>query len=153
MKLPATRQVNRLKQLAGLCVVVLVGATLVGCGNGLAQVSGLVTLDGQPIQGGAGDTRVTVEFHPASGIGSVSIGLADESGNYTLGTGAKTGIPAGEYLVSCSASQLVPGGGARRITDPKFASTKTSGLTCSVAPGSNEFNIALTSAPAVRRVP
>ena len=153
MKSPATGRLKRLERLARACGLLLLGATLVGCGNGLAQVSGVVTLDGQPIQGGAGDTRVTVEFHPASGIGSVSIGLADESGKYKLGTGAQTGIPAGEYLVSCSASQLVPGGGARRITDPKFASTKTSGLACTVAPGSNEFNIALTSAPAVRRVP
>ncbi|MGD9634097.1 MAG: hypothetical protein AB7G28_13365 [Pirellulales bacterium] len=133
--------------------MLLTSAMLAGCGSGLAQVTGQVTLDGRPLQGGAGDTRVTVEFHPASGVGSVSIGLADESGKYTLGTGAQTGIPPGEYRVSCSASRLVPGGGARRITDPKFANTKTSGLTCSVAPGSNEFNIAVTSPPAGRRGP
>lgn len=152
MKLSVTRM-KWLQRMAALCGILLFGATLSGCGNGLAQVNGLVTLDGQPLQGGAGDTRVTVEFHPASGIGTVSIGLADENGQYALGTGAETGIPPGEYLVSCSASRLVPGGGARRITDPKFANTKTSGLTCSVAPGDNEFNIALSSPPAVRRTP
>jgi hypothetical protein len=139
------------KGLAGLGVVLLACATIVGCGSGLAEVSGVVTLDGQPLRGGSGDTRVTVQFEPSSGVGSTSIGLADENGAYTLGTGAKTGIPPGEYLVSCSASQLVMSrdgkstAGARRITDPKYANAKTSGLKFVVEPGSNEFNIPLVS--------
>ena len=123
-----------------------------GCGNGLAQVSGAVTVDGEPLRGGAGDTRVTVQFQPAGGVGSAAIGLADENGAYTLGTGSKTGIPPGDYLVSCSASRLIPQqGGARRITDPKYANAKTSGLTCTVQPGKNEYNMRSSPAQPRRR--
>ena len=131
---------------SGLLVV-----TASGCGNGLAQVSGVVTLDGQPLRGGAGDTRVTVQFQPASGTGSTSIGLADENGVYRLGTGSQMGIPPGDYLVSCSASQLGSAaagqnaGGARSLVDRKYANAKTSGLSCSVQPGANVYDITLVS--------
>ena len=37
--------------------------------------------------------------------------------------------------------------GGRAITDPKYASAKTSGLKFTVQPGKNEFNIPLTSPP------
>ncbi len=136
-----------------LCAI-LAGGVVTGCGSELAQVSGVITVDGQPLRGGAGDTRVTVEFQPANGIGSAAIGLADENGAYTLGTGAKSGIPPGEYLVTCSASRLIPSpnglgaAGARRITDPKYANAKTSGLSFTVQPGKNEYNIAIASPPA-----
>ncbi len=125
--------------------------TLSGCGNGLAQVSGVVTLDGEPLRGGSGDTRVTVQFQPASGTGSTSIGLADENGVYTLGTGSQMGIAPGEYLVSCSASQLNSAqagqraGGARSLVDRKYANAKTSGLSCTVNPGKNVYDISLVS--------
>jgi hypothetical protein len=122
-----------------------------GCGDGLAQVSGQVTLDGQPLRGGTGDVRVTVQFQPADGVGTTAIGLADEDGNYTLGTGSKDGIPPGEYLVTCTASELVrtnpsAAPSSRRITDPKYANANTSGLSVSVAPGNNNFDIPLQSA-------
>ena len=126
---------------------------LAGCGNGLAQVSGVVTLDGQPIHGGSGDTRVTVQFQPASGTGSTAIGLADEHGVYAMSTGSQNGIPPGEYVVTCSASQLVASKlsegqrGVRQISDAKFANSKTSGLRCTVQPGKNEFNISVSSPP------
>jgi hypothetical protein len=124
---------------------------LSGCGNGLAQVSGQVTLDGQPLRGGAGDIRVTVQFQPTSGVGSTAIGLADEDGNYSLATGSQDGIPPGEYLVTCTASELLPATaasstrGSRRISDPKYANAKTSGLSFTVQPGKNTFDIPLTS--------
>ena len=126
---------------------------LPGCGNGLAQVSGQVTVDGQPLRGGSGDVRVTVKFQPASGIGPTAIGIADENGNYSLGTGSQTGIPAGEYVVTCSASELVRQKdsqaviGGRQITDQKYADGRTSGLKFTVQPGNNEFNIPLISTP------
>ena len=134
-----------------LAAVVCIG--LSGCGNGLAQVSGQVTLDGQPLHGGHGDVRVTVEFQPANGFGSTAIGLADENGNFTLGTGSQTGIPPGDYLVICSASELVRQKGSnavqgsRQITDPKYSDAKTSGLKFTVQAGKNVFNIPLTSPP------
>jgi hypothetical protein len=122
-----------------------------GCGNGLAQVSGQVTLDGQPLRGGIEDTRVTIQFQPASGAGSTAIGLADENGNYVLGTGSKSGIPPGEYLVTCSAQQIVDAktpktkNGVRQVTDLKYANAKTSGLKFTVEPGRNQLDIPLES--------
>ena len=126
----------------GLAAIVLIA--MAGCGNGLAQVTGQVTLDGQPIQGGKGDTRVTVQFQPADGVGANAVGLADENGNYKIATGSQGGVKPGDYYVSCSVSTLKPGG---RIADPKFANAKTSGLRVTVQPGSNEFNVPLTSPP------
>lgn len=143
---------RRASKLAGLLGAMLLATAFGGCGSNLAGVSGLVTLDGEPLRGGSGDTRVTVQFQPVGGNGSTAIGLADENGVYTLATGSAAGIPPGEYLVSCSASQLMPAkngqgsAGARRITDPKYANAKTSGLQCTVAPGKNEYNIELLTA-------
>jgi hypothetical protein len=137
------------------CVILVTAApflcTLVGCGNGLAQVSGVVMLDGQPIKGGREGSRVTVQFQPVSGNGSTAIGIADETGRYTLGTGSQTGIPAGDYFVTVTGSELVPSPdpsmppSGRRITDPKFADAKTSGMRFTVAPGKNQYDIAVTS--------
>lgn len=131
-------------RVAGACVVVAVCLTLSGCGNGLAQVSGQVTLDGQPVHGGKGDTRVTVQLQPADGVGANAVGLADENGNYKIATGSQAGIRPGDYYVSCSVSTL---GVAGPVADPKFANTKTSGLKLTVQPGKNEFNIPLLSPP------
>jgi hypothetical protein len=133
-----------------ILIAALYVATLSGCGNGFARVSGQVTLDGQPLRAGS-DTRVTVKFQPAGGAGPSAVGLVDENGNYTLSTGSQAGLPPGEYLVVCSASQLVKTAGAktaqgaRRITDPKYDNPSTSGLRFTVQSGKNEFNIPLQS--------
>jgi hypothetical protein len=132
--------------LLASCVV----CVLSGCGSGLARVSGQVTLDGQPLRGG-GDVRATVKFQPASGAGPAAMALVDENGNYSLTTGSQKGIPPGDYLVVCSASQLVKvvgsnaAQGARRITDPKYDNPSASGLRFTVQSGKNEFNIPLQS--------
>ncbi|HEX3601615.1 MAG TPA: hypothetical protein VHU84_15795 [Lacipirellulaceae bacterium] len=142
--------------MVGRCAVLLAAplflATLIGCGNGLARVSGQVTLDGQPLRAGS-DTRVTVKFQPASGTGPTGVGLVDENGIYSLSTGSQNGLPPGDYLIACSGSQLIKAAGsnavqgARRITDPKYDNPSTSGLKFTVQSGKNEFNIPLQSAP------
>ena len=145
------KRVSVLGRIAGVAAMLAACFVLSGCGNGLAQVSGQVTLDGQPLRGGSGDVRVTVHFLPASGVGPTAIGLADENGNYILGTGSQTGVPPGDYVVTCAASALVrPAGGSaapsgRRIIDPKYANATTSGLQFTVQPGNNEFDISLQS--------
>jgi hypothetical protein len=140
-----------------LATRIIVGSLLVaaclfmsGCGNRLAQVSGQVTLDGQPVRGGKDGARVTVQFQPAKGQGALAVALADENGNYEMATGAQTGILPGEYLVTCSATEVLPTNNAgipsfRQLADPKFAKAQTSGLKFSVQPGSNEFDIPLES--------
>lgn len=145
--------ISNLWRVAGLLSMAAVCLALSGCGNGLAQVSGQVMLNGQPLRGGKGDVRVTVQFQPADGVGAVAIGLADENGNYEMATGSQTGIRPGEYVVTCSASELVrptnPNAtpGVRLVSDPKYANANTSGLRCTVQPGTNEFNISLESPP------
>lgn len=132
--------------------LMLAAATLLpicGCGNGLANVSGTVTLDGQPLRGGNG-VRGTVYFQPAAG-GTSAVGILDEMGRYELSTGSKEGAALGDYLVTCSVAQIIPSkepGGTpsgRRITDPKYANAKTSGFQFTVHEGNNEFDIALES--------
>jgi hypothetical protein len=151
MTVSVESQQPRFRRIAGALAVAAVCLFLGGCGNGLAQVSGQVTLDGQPIRAGAGDVRVTVQFQPVDGVGSTAIGLADENGIYSLATGSQDGIPPGDYLVTCTASELLPAAagssarGSRRISDPKYANAKTSGLSFSVQPGKNTFNIPLMS--------
>lgn len=147
-----------LRRFAILSVAALLCIALAGCGNGLAQVSGLVTVDDQPLHGGNGNVRVTVQFQPANGVGPTAMGLADENGYYKLSTGSQIGIQPGEYLVSCAAEQLITNSanavtGARRTTDPKYSSAKTSGLKFTVQAGKNEINIPLKSPPKTAQRP
>lgn len=124
--------------------------TVSGCGSGLARVSGVVTLDGQPLRGGNG-VRATVYFQPASGTGAAAAGILDENGKYSLSSGSQRGVAPGEYLVTCMATQIIPAkdpGGTpsgRRITPQKYANARTSGFQLTVQPGNNEFNLPLTS--------
>ena len=149
MTVSVDSQLSQYRRIAAALAVAAVCLLLGGCGNGLAQVSGQVTLDGQPIRAGEGDVRVTVQFQPADGVGSTAIGLADENGIYSLATGSQDGIPPGDYLVTCTASELLPATagssarGSRRISDPKYANAKTSGLSFTVQQGKNTFDIPL----------
>jgi hypothetical protein len=150
VNVPKTNRAQKWRPMS-LLLAALFSLAMSGCGNGLADVSGQVTLDGHPLRAEPGKVRVTIQFQPASGVGPTAIGLADENGNYVLGTGSQTGIPPGDYLVACSAGEIlsdaVPHGKmiARPITDSKYANAKTSGLRFTVQSGSNEFNIPLQS--------
>jgi hypothetical protein len=131
-----------------------------GCGSDLAQVTGLVTVDGEPLRGGNG-VRATVNFQPASGSGIAAVGLVGEDGSFVISTGSQAGIAPGDYKVTVTATQLIkdrenPNGPAtgRRITDPRYANAQTSGFQFTVQPGGNEFNLPLNSAkprPGARR--
>jgi hypothetical protein len=134
-----------------------------GCGTGspdVHYVEGVVTLDGQPIEG------VNVSFSPVdtkSGAGAV--GTTDASGGFTLTTipnGAPgAGAKAGEYLVTFSKSTSTdtstvastddpnygkedPSGGrsappkAERVIPVKYENPTTSGFKASVKPGQNK---------------
>ena len=121
-----------------------------GCGNGLSSVSGVVTVDGEPFQVGE-NVKATVYFQSASGGGAGGVGILNENGEYTLSTGSQNGIEPGNYLVTFSATEIVPSrskGGTptgKRVSNPKYASAKTSGLSFEVKRGSNEYNIELSS--------
>lgn len=144
-------------RLVPCAVSVLIAFSLSGCGSDLSQVSGVVTLDGQPLRGGD-DIRATVTFQPTSNAGTTAVGLLNENGQYRLSTGSEEGVLPGEYYVTCSATQLVRGRdgrsvGGRRITPRNYASTKTSGFKFTVVPGDNEYDLALDSRGAGRTQP
>jgi hypothetical protein len=149
--------VSDLWRVAGLLSITATCLALSGCGNSLAQVSGQVTLDGQPLRGGKDGARVTVQFQPADGAGVTAVGLADEDGNYEIATGSQEGIPPGDYLVTCVATAVVSSNNASgqpaflQLADPKFANAKTSGLRFTVQAGRNEFDIPLVSPKTLSR--
>ena len=122
---------------------------LTGCGDRLSQVSGQITLDGQPVYARDG-VMATVMFQPVGG-GAAAVGRLDQDGRYRISTGAQTGLAPGEYVATCAINRLIPsttGGAAsaQAMSDPKYADSKTSGFKFNVQPGDNEFDLALESA-------
>src|SRR3954468_23189454 len=89
--------------LAALSVLTLV---ITGCGNGLASVTGAVTLDGQAITGP--NKYGTVSFYRESGGGAPAIGIMDQTGHYTLKTGSADGIEPGTYRVAIAVKKVTP---------------------------------------------
>ncbi len=130
--------------LAALC------APLLGCGSNLALVSGTVTLDGRPLAGSQ-QLRGTVQFSPEDGHGTPAVGYLDENGRYSLSSGSRVGALPGKYLVSISATEIIPpkiegaAPSGRLATPPKYANAKNSGLTAEVTPGNNRFDYSLST--------
>lgn len=122
----------------------------VGCSDGLATVSGTITLDGQPIAGGP-RMYGTVNFYPESGSGVPAVGIIDGSGRYELKSGSRDGVEPGAYLVGIAVKKITmpttPEGMPQPtlITPKKYASVTESGLREEVKPGSNLFDFALSS--------
>jgi hypothetical protein len=131
-------------------VLFLEASAVVGCGNGLVQVSGTVTLDGKPLAGGP-QMDASVSFVREDGHGRPAVGVIDESGNYTLKTGSQTGVEPGSYLVGIEAKKItmpttregMPQ--ATLLTPAKYGNVTESGLRAEVKPGSNTFDFALES--------
>lgn len=136
----------------------LVGFGLAGCGqkSDLVLVSGVVTLDGRPVENAAVLFMRTFEDKglPASGV-------TDAQGRFTLethphGLGALPGLY--QVTVTCkkvsgivaSADDLsgqVPPGGVKEewITPRKYADPQTSGLEVNVEPGMPPVELNLLS--------
>jgi len=143
---------------------------LVGCGEGkpdLYPVTGVVTLDGKPVEG------ANVSFSPSSEGAELAVGQTDASGKFTLTTPQiGEGATAGSYSVSITKSA-----GATKWEDPrasggtlteeqkksimdqarnaakpvspipdKYANGQTSGFTADVKKdGENNFEFPMTS--------
>lgn len=134
--------------VASLLIVASALAFTLGCGNssGIDKVivSGVVTLDGQPISNGE------IRFIPASGtIGPVS-GGAIKDGAYTAQ--AKGGVPIGAHQVEIKAYRANPkskatagaeGGAAEQYLDARYNSQTT--LTATIEPDTETKDFALTS--------
>jgi hypothetical protein len=125
--------------------------SVAGCGNGLAKVSGTVSIDGKPVKGGP-QMSALVNFVQENGRGTSSVGTIDESGHYTLRKGSQEGIEPGSYLVSISVQKVTPPATreglpqATLLSPAKYADITKSGLRKEVQPGSNTLDFDLSSA-------
>ncbi|MFH1267628.1 MAG: carboxypeptidase regulatory-like domain-containing protein [Planctomycetota bacterium] len=127
--------------LASLCVSSLAA----GCADGgpkLGQVSGTVTLDGQPL------APAKVEFQPQEAGGSPSYGTTDESGRYELTFSLdRPGAMIGKHLVRITTyrqlSSQDPGGPGElpERVPPKY--NANSELIREVESGHNSFDFQL----------
>ena len=136
-----------IRQLLPLIATLLVSILAAGCGrSNSAAVAGQVTLDGLPL------TQGTVVFHPVA-EGPTATAALDVQGFYELKTGGLTGLPAGDYIVTVASTagvvepgknrpQPLPG---RLVTPPQYRSRSKSPLRFSAQPGSNQFDIELSS--------
>lgn len=106
----------------------------VGCSGGWGTASGTVTLDGVALKEG------TITFHP-EGEGATATGRIS-NGEFTISTGQKTGLRAGEYKVTI-AHMTIPASGsseqAKFLTPEKYSRPDTSGFVAVVKGGSNRF--------------
>ena len=126
----------------------LVGALLVvvGCESrsDLAQVSGAVRLDGQPL------AEALVTFTPQGGAGVVSMGKTDGGGNYSLmATRSANGASLGANRVVITTHDILDLGGGKRQAVPEKVPTRyntLSELRVTVQPGSNTFDFDLSTA-------
>jgi hypothetical protein len=136
----------RINPAAVLAALALVTASAIGCGGGQeAQVTGVVTLDGQPL------TRGSVTFVPVEG-GPGASATINSDGAFSARTGSTAGLRPGEYAISVRSSgdpTADPNGGppkpGKLLTPPKYGSTETSGFRETVNPGANEINLDLKS--------
>ena len=134
-----------LRRLTAFAYLVLA----LGCQGEPTTVSGLVTLDGQPLAIREG-MRGTVVFQPTSGDGRILNGIIDAAGRFELAEGSNCFVTPSVYWVTVSAVELMPPGDegprtGKRITPAKYASATDSGFRIEVVPGPNEVNLALKS--------
>jgi hypothetical protein len=118
---------------------------LIGCGGSeqLGQVSGTVTVAGQPVTNGS------IVYEDRQNSISVRVNL-DEQGQYHVRTHDRDGLPPGNYQVAVTSTRVGSGaspfvGGADEQASPPPGPTipgiyqhfSTSGLTAQIAPGVN----------------
>ncbi len=128
--------------LAALAAV----AAPAGCsrGDGRQAVTGRVTLDGQPLDGGA------INFRPAPGLNANSSGGPITAGQFKLP--ADRGLAPGKYLVTITAMRET----GRTVQDEQMGPVaetvpvqykEAGSLEATVAPGQKaDFDFTLTSA-------
>ncbi|HET6573307.1 MAG TPA: hypothetical protein VFG68_06885 [Fimbriiglobus sp.] len=128
------------KSWALVALSILTAGLVGGCGGGLSEVTGKVTLDGRPVRG------LEVRFEPNDpSIGTTAIGYTQADGTYRLHyPGDKIGAPAGEYTVHISGGES---GGEADLPPVRVAAkyNSASKLTATVKSGTNTFDFDVTS--------
>jgi len=141
------------RRVAGCAIWLAIAAGSIGtlgCDGGSATVSGAVTLDGKPVTGGT-HMNGTVSFSREGGGGAPAVGFIDESGHYSVKTGASSGMEPGKYQVAIAMNKItIPADPNAMpiptlITPAKYKSTLSSGLRAEVKPGRNTFDFDLVS--------
>lgn len=102
----------------------LLATGVCGCGtrDGLGEVTGTVTLDGQPLAGAA------VEFIPEKG--KVSYGRTDDSGHYSMMfSRTATGAVVGKNKVRITTYELTDRGDGKIEASPERVPTKYNSAT------------------------
>lgn len=133
----------------GRAVFLTLLCAVTGCwGGGLgAEVSGKVTLDGEPIGPGV------VIFAPVAGDENPATGAIQTDGSYFLKTSREEGLRPGKYKVAVQINEiptdLAPGQRDMRPAKSripiKYIDVKSSGMEYDVAAGSSTINIEMTS--------
>ena len=129
-----------------LNLLLVIATTIAGCSSGasdvppLGKVTGLVTMDGQPVVG------AVVEFQPANG--RPSSGTTDDQGRYELiYTNELHGAIVGSHKVKISTPQYVLYNDASTTENkesiPAKYNTQTT-LSAEVTAGSNDIGFQLT---------
>jgi len=135
------------RQLYELLVLAIAAVGLTGCGNNsgpaLGQVTGTVTMDGEPLPG------AMVSFYPEAG-GRSSHGVTDDSGEFLLRfTGMKDGALVDTHKVKIetgvqlSESETKPN--RKKVKQLPARYNSETELTAKVEGGSNTFDFDLQS--------
>jgi hypothetical protein len=141
--LGAMLQIESLVRRIGISSAAASILLIAGCGQGnRAAVSGMVTLDGKPIEQGA------ITFFPAPGNKGPSAGGTITNGRYDVASAKGVAIGANKVMISSvqPTGRKIPSAGTnydeRLEAVPAKYNNETT-LTCDVQPGKNEFNFEL----------
>jgi hypothetical protein len=131
---------NRIASLTSSILVGLMLLVLAGCGGGsvpLGEVTGIVTVDGQPAGG------LEVRFNPAGDEGGTSLGNTKADGSYQLFYGGGgNGAVLGSHTVTVTPVETDGEGTPVQIPARYNAQSE---LTFDVKAGKNTFNIEITT--------
>ena len=130
------------RPLAGMAIAALLAVA--GCGGSdLSQVTGRVTLDGQPLP------NAFVEFVPTGSEGSTSSGRTNDRGEYMLMFSRDVpGASLGPHRVQITTQDVYVDDEGYEALHPERVPERyneASELTAEVLPGSNQFDFELES--------
>lgn len=131
---------NRIATVTSSLLVGFVLSVLAGCGGdsvSLGEVTGIVTVDGQPVEG------LEVRFNPEGDSAGTSLGYTKTDGSYQIFYGGGgNGAVVGSHTVTVTAAETDGEGAPVQI--PAKYNDQTE-LKFDVQAGKNTFNIEITT--------
>ncbi len=121
---------------------------LSGCGSGpaLYQVSGIVTVDGEPVEG------LMVAFAPVT-EGMSGAGRTDAMGKYTITCSQGRGLPAGEYNVAIKEATAVVNSGSASESQAVESSSNNAAYLEQSKVDASQYKAAEKAAKAQKKLP